>query len=139
MDKLRHCILTGFQFEKPILIEPTLGPFIVYDYVAIGKVKIALPTLIEFMNKREYKHPILAGICRNAYENKQEPPLINTEFIHNDLKNISYPKTFREKYRHLLKSMYDKGGNEFKTFFLNSTKDYPLCFAGDHEGIYRWC
>lgn len=137
MDKLRHCILTGFQFEKPISIEPTLGPFISYDFVAVGKVNIALPTLIDLMNKREYKHPILAGICRNAFENKQEPPMITTEFILNDIKNIKYPKSFKEKYRHLLKYMYDRGGNDFKTFLLSSTRDYPICFSDDREEFQR--
>lgn len=137
MNKLQHCILTGYQFDESISIEPTSGPFIAYDFVTVGKVKIALPTLLEFMTKREYKHPILAGICRNAFENKQEPPLISTEFIQNDIKNLNYPKTFREKYRHLLKYMYDRGGKDFKTFNFSSTRDYPICFADDHEEFQK--
>ncbi len=89
------------------------------------------------MNKKEYQHPILAGICRNAFENSQEPPMLTTEFIMNDIKNIKYPKTFKEKYRHLLKYLYDRGGNDFKTFSLNSTRDYPICFSDGHEEFQR--
>jgi len=137
MDKLHHCILTGFQFDNAITIEPSLGTFISYNFVTVGKVKIGIPTLIEFMNKNEFNHPILAGICRNAFENKEEPPLITREFIQNEIKNLSFPKSFKEKFRHLLKYMYDRGGNNFKTFSFSSSRDYPICFAESHEEFVR--
>jgi hypothetical protein len=137
MDKLRHCILTGYQFDNSISIEPTSGPYLTYNFEIVGKVKIAIPTLIEFMNKHEYKHPILAGICRNAFENGQEPPLITSEFIQVEIKNINYPKTFKEKCHHLLKYLYNRDGKNFKTFSFNSTKDYTICFADNHEEFQR--
>jgi len=137
MTKLWHCILTSIQFEHPKDIEPTEGMFFAYDFEPVGKVKIALPTLLVLMEKKQYKNPILAGMCRNAFENGQEPPMITTDFIQNGIKNMTYPKSFKEKGRHLLKYMYDRGGNDFKFFTINSIKDYPICYSDDQEDFKR--
>ena len=137
MDKLWHCILTGIQFEQPLSLEPTEGTFITYDFLPVGKVKISHPTLLALMEQKQFKNPVLAGICRNASENGQEPPMITTEFIQHGIKNMSYPKSFKEKCRHLLKYIYDRGGIDFKFFTFNSIKDYPICYSDDHEDFKR--
>jgi hypothetical protein len=133
MTKLYHCILTGFQFDKPIELNITNEPVITYENVVVGKVKIAHPTLISLTNQKKYKNPILAGICRNAFENKTEPPIITQSFIDNELKNIKFPQSFKEKCLNLLKYIYNNGGNDFKTFDFLNVKDYPICFADDAE------
>ena len=99
MAFLLSCILTNTKLNRPISVELTLGQFISYDSPAAGKVNIAIPTLIDLMNKRQYNNPVLAGICRNASENGNDPPLITTEFI---LKELDKGKTIEdiiEKYK----------------------------------------
>ncbi|MFW5793803.1 MAG: hypothetical protein ACOCWC_05920 [Bacteroidota bacterium] len=129
MNKLKHCILTGYQLKEQINIEQTTGPHIEYTFAPVGKVKIGTATLIAFVNNKQYKNPVLAGLCRNAFEYNQEPPLITSEFIEYELKNLNYPKSFKEKERHLLRYIYERGGNEFKQFTFLSQKDYPICYA----------
>lgn len=129
MTTLRHCILTGYQFEEPEKFGEELEA--AYTFQPVGKVRVALPTLISLINSRQFRHPILAGICRNAFERNAEPPLITQEFIDSGFKNISYPKSFKEKCRYFLKHLYDNGGNNFKKFSFFNVADYPICFAED--------
>lgn len=129
MQQLYHCILTGYQFDEKVKFDETTGLFVAYKFYPVGKVKIALSLLIEFMNNKQFHHPILAGICRNAFENKEEPPLISRDFIDNGLKNYNYPMTFKEKARHLLKFWYDRDGNNFKSFRFNAFGDDTLAYA----------
>lgn len=133
MTKLYHCILTAHQFEKPIEIDAASVPIIEYEYSPVGKVKIAHPTLLNFVNNKQYNNPILAGICRNALEQNIEPPTITQSFIENELKNIQYPKSFKEKCLHFLKHMYNNGGNDFKSFDYFNMRDYPICYAESLE------
>ena len=133
MNQLSNCILTGYNLNSPIQLESVLEPYISYEHIAVGKAKIELPVLLDLMNTNQYKNPILAGICRNASENEQEPPIITTDFIQTEIENISFPKSFEEKWRYLLKYMYDKGGKDFKPIDFTSTKDYPVCFAESQE------
>jgi hypothetical protein len=133
MTRLLYCLLTGYQLDQPVVIDETLGPVVEYQFSPVGKVKISLPTLMEFMNNREYHHPILAGICRNAFEHGVEPPLISRDFLDNGIKIIPYPKTFKEKVHHLLKYMYEKGGKDFKSFTFITSNDYPICFCENHD------
>ncbi len=134
--RLHYCVLTGYplKMSKPI---DNAQPILIYEFEPIGKVKIGLPTLLSFITKKEFKHPILAGICRAAYEKGEDPPIITGEYIHNDLKNNNYPKTFQEKSHHLLKMLYQKGGNEYQKFNIGSHYDYPLCFSNDSEEFER--
>lgn len=131
MNQPSHCLLTGFHFDKSVTYPPTTETVFEYQFSPVGKVKIALPTLIQWMNDRNFNNPIIAGICRNAFENDMEPPLIDHNFLTDGIRNIQFPKSFKEKCHHLLKFMYDKGGNDFKDFNFNSNRDYPLCFADD--------
>ena len=129
MEQLHHCILTGYQFDESVKFDETTGPFISYEFYPVGKVKIAFSRLIELKNSKQFHNPILAGICRNAFENKQEPPMLSRDFLDNGLKNLNYPKTFKEKVRHMLKFWYDREGNNFKSFRFNAFGDYTLSYA----------
>ena len=128
-----HCILTGDKFDETVKFEPTLGAYLDYTFKPVGRVKISLATLIDLKAKSQYNNPILAGICRNTFDNGQEPPLINAEFIAVGLKNYKYPKTTREKAKHLLRYLYDKGGNDLKKFTLSSYSDRAIAYANDSE------
>lgn len=114
-------------------IYPNLDSTYTYEFLPVGKVKISLPVYMSFQNKRDFRHPILAGICRQAFELGNEPPLIDSNFLESEIKNIKYPKSFVEKCNHLLKYIYNNGGNDFKEFKFLGSKDYPLAFADNQE------
>lgn len=135
------CPVTGYQITpQDGKVLPASGFTFDYEHLAIGKAIIALPTYNQFVEKREFKHPELAGICRNAFEDDEEPPIINTELILN-LKNRNLPRSMREKSLHLLKFMYRRGGKDYQDFDFSSMKDYPLVFAegaGEFNKIIRY-
>src|SRR5438128_726740 len=128
------CPLTGHQLtSQNAIVHPTTDATFTYEFPPIGKAKIALATYLTFKNNSEYKHPELAGICRNAFEDGVEPPLINSEFLTTGIKNLRYPKSFIEKVSHLLKYMYKKGGNDYSAFEFLNVKDYPIAYAAGEE------
>lgn len=137
IDSITNCLLTGYNLDTPISLELNDKSDIEYYHIAVGNVRIDLPTVFEFINKGKFNHPILAGVCRNACENREQPPLITQNFIQNEVKNISIPKSFEEKARHLLQNLYKNGGREFKPFTFVSTRDYPLCYSEDQDEFKR--
>jgi hypothetical protein len=104
-----RCLLTGFRFQGKAEFYSPNGQVFHYKFSPVGWVHIALPTLMSMHNGNQYGHPILTGICREASENGKDSPMINHEFMTNGIKNFTYPKTFKEKGRHLLKYMYPQG------------------------------
>ncbi len=132
----RHCLLTGKQFGENVQFETTEGAVLAYKFHPVGRVRIALPIVIEFQNNRQYNHPVLAGLCRNAFEMDKEPSLITSNFIQHEVKNLSYPKTFKEKCQHLLNVLYKTGSKDFKPRDLLSVGDYTICYA-DNEAEFQ--
>lgn len=132
------CLLTGTQLsENEVKIHPQISSLFIYETPQIGKVKLAYSTYLEFNNNRSFKHPELAGVCRNAFEKKEEPPIIDSDFITQGITKLSVPKTFKEKVRHLLNFLYKNGGNDYAKFTLDSLKDYPLVYATGEEEFNR--
>jgi hypothetical protein len=131
------CVLTGQSLYENTVVDETIGPFATYISPAAGKVIIALPTLMAFENSEQFNHPVLAGICRSAYEQNVEPIMITQNFIDNEIKNIVHPKSFKEKWLHFLKVIYKKGGDNNKPFDIHSQKDYPICYSDDEEEFIR--
>jgi len=129
------CPLTGTQIKSDEgRVLPQVDGAYTYEYRLIGKARIALPTYLSFERTRDFKHYDLAGICRNAFEDGKEPPLIDTEFTTNGIKNILVPKTIREKADHLLKFMYKKGGKDSSDFEFVSLYDFTIAYAtGEKE------
>jgi len=126
------CPLTGIRLnDQEAKIHKNSALTFTYEFLPIGKAIIAMPTYMTFLNQRQFNHPDLAGICRNAFEDGIEPPMIDTGFLVNGIKNISIPKNIREKGNHLLKYMYKRGGRDFAEFNFQSVKDYPLVYADD--------
>lgn len=134
MTPMFFCFLTGTQLsENDVKIHPQTSSLFVYETPQIGKAKLAYSTYLEFKNNRAFKHPELAGICRNAYENNEEPPVIDSDFMTKGINQFSIPKSFKEKVRHLLHYLYKKGGNDYAEFTLGSLRDFPLVFASGEE------
>lgn len=129
----QFCPLTGMQLSSiKGEILPTTAMRFDYSTPLIGKAYIALPTYQVWEASRDFKHPELAGICRNAFEDGIEPPIIDSNYISN-VKNLSIPRTIREKNLHLLKYMYKRGGKELQEFSFFSSKDYPIAYAESDE------
>ena len=138
--EIKQCLLTGYNITQAETVTDNGKIYIRYDQTAVGMVKMTIPTVMAFLadyNYQRSKRPILAGICRNAFESKQEPPIIDEEFIVEGLKNTPYPKEFKEKARHLLKFIYENGGKEYKSVTYQADKDYPICYANDMDEFGR--
>ena len=137
MKEVARCLLTGIQFDASVKFDNS-NPLI-YDYTfsPIGRARISQPKIIEFNNNRTFKHPVLAGICRNAFENGEQPPLIDTEFVNTGIENHKYPVEFKEKAKHLLKMLYKLGGKEYQALDLNDIIDYPLCYCTNPDEFNR--
>ena len=127
---MQDCIL-GREI-LPQNMSPILGTTYEYYEETVGNVKVTDVAYKELMHG-DFERYIIAGITRNAYENKQEPPLITSQFINHGYKELNPPMTFNDKSQHLLKYLYDHGGNENVSFQLNSTKDFPLAYAEPEE------
>ena len=128
---LTHCPLTELQFETSIAADILNPQIFSYEYGPAGKVRIAITTAIDLRDRKIYRNSILAGICRNNFENNVDPPLITTNFIATEVQNIKYPKNFKERCYHFLKYLYNKGGNDFKSFTFVNVNDYPICYCED--------
>lgn len=116
----------------PQNMKPILSTTFEYYEETVGNVKVTDVAYNELMHS-DVERYIIAGITRNAYENKEEPPLITSQFINHGYKELNPPITFKEKAQHVLKFLYEHGGNENARFELNSTKDFPLAYAEPEE------
>lgn len=130
---IKCCLLTGIRFDGSQKIHPQTDTTVIYEFAPIGKVKISLALCMEFINSRNYDHPVLAGICRNAYENGKEPPLITTAFYNETLNTLDFPRDSRSKADHLLKYLYAKNGRNLKGLNFFSLKDYPVCYSANFK------
>lgn len=126
MDITKDCII-GYEL-KPENIKSLTDMTVGYFNKSLGNVRVTLPAYQALM-KGDFDRFIFAGILRNAFANEEEPPLIDSAFINGGYKSFNYPKTFKEKTYHLLKYLYDHGGNENGKFELNSTIDYSITYS----------
>ncbi|MBX2962113.1 MAG: hypothetical protein KF687_06340 [Cyclobacteriaceae bacterium] len=129
-DIKQDCLL-GRNIQK---IEPITSTTIEYYEDTVGNVKVTLVAYNELMTG-DFERYIFAGITRNAFEDKQAPPLIDSQFIRDGYKSHNPPMDFKEKAHRFLKYLYEHGGRENEKFELNSTKDFPLAYAEPEEFI----
>ncbi len=132
-----NCCLTGFVIDKNN-IKPQTSATYEYFHRSVGNVKISHPVYQEIQQpKFENIRKILAGICRNLFEEKKETIEITSSLLYNPIDNISYPKDFKEKTIHFIKYLYNNGGKEFKKIeLLNPNIDFPLIY-GDTDEFQR--
>lgn len=119
---------------KPEDIKPLTSLTVEYFEQTVGNVKVTLVAYDELMTG-DFERYIIAGITRNAFENKEDPPLIDSNFLREGFKATNPPIDFKEKSRSFLKFIYDHGGRENKKFEFNSTKDFPIAYAELDEFI----
>jgi hypothetical protein len=137
MNNVKRCILTGLIFDNTVQFDNSNPLVIDYKYLPLGRVRIAVPTYNDLLSNKQFSHPVLAGICRNAFEDGVEPPLINGDFLTTGIKNYKYPTEFKEKGAYLLKYLYHKGGKDYHTFSLKSMRDFPICYSSDIDEFNR--
>lgn len=118
-------------------LKPTTGPTIEYYEKTVGNVKVSLATYNELMTGdfERFERYIIAGITRNAFEDNQEPPLIDSQFIRGGYKALNPPTDFKEKVHRFLKYLYEHGGRENEKFEFNSTMHFPLAYSAPDEFI----
>lgn len=133
---IKRCVLTNAKLSKEIELQNS-SDYIEYNSPIAGKVIIEKQTLISILKSKNYNHPVLAGICKNADAKSEIPPTITNDFIKDQLKNISYPKTFREKVQYFLNYLYNNDGNDFKLFDIDTESDYAICFSNGPEEFQR--
>jgi hypothetical protein len=119
---------------KPEDIRPVTSQTVEYYEQTVGNVKVTLIAYNELMTG-DFARYIIAGITRNACEDKQAPPLIDSQFIRNGYKALNPPTEFKEKVHRFLKYLYEHGGRENEKFELNSTMHFPLAYAETDEFI----
>jgi hypothetical protein len=137
MNPLSKCILTGFFFGDQVEFLPSQDNSIRYKFKPVGIVNVSNYVLESIKVKPIPKPWILAGICRYAFVNNSEPPILTTNFIDNFLNTVEYPKNFKEKAFVLLKYIYDSGGNDYRPVNLFAIEDFPLAFAEDPKEFNR--
>lgn len=141
MENISVCVLTGYKSKNIKFIKGANPLIIEYEFRPVGRVRIALPTYRSFRNSNDLKHPVLAGICRNAFEDQEEPPVIDTNFITTGIRAHTIPTTVRDKAYHLLRFLYFHGGRDYQPFDLTSDLDYPLCYSetpDEFDGVIRF-
>jgi hypothetical protein len=135
---LTNCPLTGYILQgQGANFHPTFGDYVDYTFRPVGRVKISLPELHELEGTHQALRSVLAGICRNRFDSKEDTLFITRNFVENELRTIPYPKDFKSKSKHLIKYLYDMGGKENKSFNLTPGYDYPICYADNHEEFTR--
>jgi hypothetical protein len=133
LSSIDKCALTGFSFKKNE-IKPIAGPVIEYENEYAGKVKITLSAYQEIQQYGNVRY-IIAGICKNRTLQKQEPILIDTEFIKKGYLSLKPPLEFSEKCYSFLKTIYHMGGKENVKFRMTSFEDFALAYSTPEEFI----
>lgn len=129
-DIKQDCILG--RTIQPENIKPILSPTFEYYEQTVGNVKVTITAYNELMSG-DFDRYIIAGITRNAYEDNQDPPLLDSVFIRTGYKTLNPPIDFKEKVNRFLKYLYLHGGRENQKFELNSTMHFPLAYAEQEE------
>lgn len=128
----RDCLIG--RALKPADVKPITGQTLDYSEPTVGRVRVTFAAYTELLNA-EKPHFILAGIMRNAFDDKEEPPLIDSAFIRSGYKEFAPPIDFKEKVQRLLRYLYEHGGRENHKFELNSSKDFPIAYADPNEFV----
>ncbi|MES2618115.1 MAG: hypothetical protein V4613_09555 [Bacteroidota bacterium] len=130
---INDCLLGGPI--NPVNLKPiTTSLTIEYYQEAVGNVKITIPAYNELLTG-DFERYIIAGITRNAFDRKEEPPLIDSTFIRSGYKDYNPPFDFKEKESHLVRYIYEQFGRENRSFDFRQYTDCPIAYAEPNEFI----
>jgi hypothetical protein len=133
MTEVKEDCLLG-RSVKPSDVKPVVDQTLDYYEPTVGRVRVTMAAYTELRNSAQPNY-MFAGIMRNAFEDKKEPPLVDSHFIRAGYKEHNPPVDFKEKVKHLLRYLYDHGGRENHKFELNSSRDFPIAYAEPAEFI----
>jgi hypothetical protein len=131
MEFTKDCLI-GFELKPENISISTSHLTIVYYHESVGNVKVTIPAYNDLLNG-DFERYLIAGITRNAYEKKQEPPLIDSQFLKAGYKDYNPPIDFKEKVKHFLKYIYEHGGRENKKFEFKPFRDSAIAFCDPEE------
>jgi len=129
-----QCPITGVKIDKSSCKHnsPSEDTF-TYRVKTIGEVTLTrVSWIILEENSFPQKH-IIAGLCRNHFEKFKVGFKVLSNFINEGYKSQEFPKTFEEKWHHLLEFIFVNGGNESKKFNFNSINDYTITYSHNPE------
>lgn len=132
-QNMKRCPLTDHPFDESFEKLPTQYNSIKYKFILVGIAEISTDALAIMEHNKDIKH-LLAGICRNHFEKGLDPPIITVDMINSDIESkFNLPKSKKEKAFHLLKYMYNNGGNDLGKFKFSSTADRTLTYSPDFK------
>lgn len=123
--------ITGYDLA-PGELKPFTSTTLEYETKYVGKVRITIPAYNELLNGN-FERYLIAGICKHRTLEGEEPVVIDSDFIRSGYKFLNPPTHFEEKVYSFLKYLYSYGGRENHEFEFNSTADFPLAYADNHE------
>ncbi len=119
--------------------EGTSHALYLYEFAPVGR---ALVDSIMFLSRSlgvqdgyHIPNTILAGICREAHELKKDLPIVTAQMF--DELPEPFPRTFEDKRMHLLRLLYEAGGQEYIKRHIYTRDDFPLGFAENAAQFHR--
>jgi hypothetical protein len=140
MDFFSTCPLTGLPIQGLATTKaPSSSALVLYAFEPIGCALFEFNTALsvaQMINQGSFKpRTDLAGLCREAAEMNQPPPIISNEIFGEQRKDA--PNTFDGKRTHFLRLLHDTGGNEYIERQINTLRDFPLAYAASAEEFHR--
>jgi len=132
------CPFTGLTLHGQHTLAPQADGLYLYEFKPIGKAIVDVESFVPFSIQVEggYEPPLtaLAGICREAAELGKDLPFINPQMYTG--MDLGTPKTIKEKRLHLLRLLYQAGGEDHIKRDIIIHEDFPLAFADDSHQFH---
>jgi hypothetical protein len=129
---ITKCAIIGYDLKTEEL-KPVVNTTIEYETEYVGKVNITLSAYNELLDGEHEQRWTIAGICLQRTLDKEEPVLIDSEFIRTGYKKHNPPIEFEEKCFALLRRIYKMGGRENKSFEFHTGRVFALAYANYEE------
>lgn len=131
------CPLTGIPTKEMATFTPFNGSTqVLYTFKPIGEAIFDLKAALDITRLIEQgthkPRPDLAGLCREAAEKEEVPPILSYKELFGEPRSDA-PLSFDEKQFHLLRFLYNAGGQEHKKRNIFTYNDFPLAYAKDAQ------
>lgn len=134
--RVTHCFLTGEKLTRENIID---GHSRTIEYMAnlVGRVRVSNVVFYKYQDKDpeklDFPNYVIASCCRNRFERRESPILIDEEFIINGYKALEYPVSLEEKQMYFLKHLLklEQEGTALKNY--NTQSDWWLIYSSPKE------
>ncbi|HMQ79325.1 MAG TPA: hypothetical protein PKE39_09260 [Ignavibacteria bacterium] len=139
MRRIEICPLTGLQINNEDIVPHIENQFLFeYKNRILGGVIFTEQSYLAVENLEDYEvKSIIIGICRNHFEKYKKGFEVKYDFVKNGYKDFEYPKNFKEKSLKFMNYLYENGGDEYKSFTIRPTIDFPLAYALNGDEFTR--